>query len=86
MNFSRNVQLLWGCFLGLAVDIFSNAPGMNAAATTFLAFVRPWLLTLLVPRDCAEDMEPGIKTMGISPFVKYVLAAVLLHHLFLLMV
>lgn len=43
INVSRNILLLWGFFLGLAVDIFSNTPGMNAAATTFwLLRVRPY--------------------------------------------
>ena len=81
---SRNILLLWGFFLGLAVDIFSNTPGMNAAATTFLAFMRPSLLTLFTPRDCAEDMEPGIKSMGFWLFFRYVLVGVALHHTVLL--
>lgn len=80
VNVSRNILLLWGFFLGLAVDIFSNTPGMNAAATTFLAFMHPSLLTLFTPRDCAEDMEPGIKSMGFWLFFRYVLVGVALHH------
>ena len=84
VNVSRNILLLWGFFLGLAVDIFSNTPGMNAAATTFLAFMRPSLLTLFTPRDCAEDMEPGIKSMGFWLFFRYVLVGVALHHTVLL--
>ncbi len=84
VNVSRNILLLWGFFLGLAVDVFSNTPGMNAAATTFLAFMRPSLLTLFTPRDCAEDMEPGIKSMGFWLFFRYVLVGVALHHTVLL--
>jgi rod shape-determining protein MreD len=33
----RNTLLGWGFALGLAVDIFGNTPGMNAAAATLLA-------------------------------------------------
>lgn len=84
INISRSVLLLWGFFLGLAVDIFSNTPGMNAAATTFLAFMRPSLLTLFAPRDCAEDMEPGIRSMGFWLFFRYVLVGVALHQTVLL--
>lgn len=84
VNVSRNILLLWGFFLGLAVDVFSNTPGMNAVATTFLAFMRPSLLTLFTPRDCAEDMEPGIKSMGFWLFFRYVLVGVALHHTVLL--
>ena len=37
----RNALMLWAFFLGLAVDVFSDTPGMNAAATVLLAFLRP---------------------------------------------
>ncbi len=85
-NVSKHALLVWGFFLGLAVDIFSNTPGMNAAATTFLAFMRPSLLSLFAPRDCADDMEPSLKSMGIELFSRYVLTGVVLHHILLLIV
>jgi len=84
VSISRNALLWWGFFLGLAVDVFSDTPGMNAAATTFLAFVRPFLLTLFAPRDCADDMEPGCGTMGKWLFFRYILVGVFLHHAVLL--
>ena len=34
---SRNTLMVWSFLLGLTVDIFSNTPGMNAAAATLLA-------------------------------------------------
>ena len=34
---SRGSILLWGFFIGLSVDIFSNTLGMHAAAATLLA-------------------------------------------------
>lgn len=76
---SRNELMLWAFFLGLAVDIFSDTPGMNAAATVLLAFARPAILRLFSPRDLNEDLEPSFKSLGITPFVKYVIAGVLLH-------
>lgn len=82
----RNTLMLWAFFVGLAVDIFSDTPGMNAAATVFLAFMRPVLLCLFVPRDMVESITPSIRALGVSPFLKYVLASVLVHHSFLLLV
>ncbi len=41
---SRNLLLLLGFTLGIVIDMFSNTPGMNAAACVFLAFVRPLYL------------------------------------------
>ena len=80
----RNAQMLWAFFLGLAVDIYSDTPGMNAAATVLLAFVRPLLLRLFVPRDTTDSFVPGIRTLGMAPFLKYITASVLLHHCALL--
>ena len=64
----RNALMLWAFFLGLAVDVFSDTPGMNAAATVLLAFLRPTFLRLFVPRDTLDTLVPAIRTMGISSF------------------
>lgn len=83
-DISRNALMLWAFFLGLAVDVFSDTPGMNAAATVLLAFLRPVFLRLFVPRDVLEAMVPAIRTMGLAPFLKYLVAGVLVHHALLL--
>ncbi|WP_300811640.1 rod shape-determining protein MreD [uncultured Bacteroides sp.] len=82
----RNALMLWGFFLGLAVDVFSDTPGMNAAATVLLAFVRPSFLRLFVPRDMVEGFVPAVRVMGIGSFLKYLVACVLVHHALLLTV
>ena len=76
----RNALMLWAFFLGLAVDVFSDTPGMNAAATVLLAFLRPTFLRLFVPRDTLDTLVPAIRTMGILPFLKYLVVSVLIHH------
>lgn len=77
---SRNALMLWAFFLGLTVDIFSDTQGMNAAATVLVAFLRPTFLCLFVPRDTPDALVPGSRTMGISPFLKYLIVSVLVHH------
>ena len=47
---SRAELLIWGFLLGLAVDIFSNTPGVSAASTTFYALLQPILVRLFTPR------------------------------------
>ena len=83
---SRNVLMLWAFFLGLTVDIFSDTPGMNASATVLLAFLRPAFLRLFVPRDTLDALVPAIHTMGVSPFLKYLVACVFVHHGMLLVI
>lgn len=81
---SRNGLMLWAFVIGLAIDIFSDTPGMNAAATVALAFARPLLLRLFVPRDTLDNIVPSTRSMGVTSFLKYVIAAVVLHHTLLL--
>jgi len=81
-NVTRNEAMIWGFALGLCIDIFSNTPGMNAAATVMLAFVRPFYLRLFTPRD-NQEIVPSLKNLGFSSFTKYLLVAVFTHHLML---
>lgn len=83
---SRNELMLWAFFLGLGVDMFSNTPGMNAAASVALAFARPLLLRLFTPRDLLESIVPSIRSLGNSNFIKYVVMSVLIHHLILILI
>ena len=77
---ARNTLMLWAFFLGVTVDGFSDTPGMNAAATVLLAFLRPIFLRLFVPRDTLDTLIPAVRTMGIFPFLKYLVTSVLVHH------
>lgn len=78
--------MLWGFFLGLVVDVFSDTPGMNAASAVFIAFLRPYFLRLFTQRDSTDEFVPAIKTIGTFSFIKYVIVCVLFHHAALLMI
>lgn len=82
----RNELMLWAFFLGLMVDVFSDTPGMNAAATVLLAFLRPMYLRFFIPRDTVESITPSIRTMGLSSFLKYLVVCILTHHAVLLII
>lgn len=77
---SRNEQLLWGFASGLIIDIFSNTPGMHAAATTLLAMLRPGILSLYQPKGDTDEYRPGIHAVSFSFFLRYTLTAVVIHH------
>lgn len=78
----RWIVLLSGFFLGLGIDLFEHTLGMHTAATVLLAFVRPYFLNLLAPRDGYEpETFPRIHYYGFSWFLKYTLLMVLVHHL-----
>ena len=44
----RYAVVMLGFFIGLVIDIFSNTAGMHASATTFMAFVRPYVINLII--------------------------------------
>ena len=72
-----------GFLLGLSVDVFTNSAGMHAAACVLLAYLRPNVLTTLLPKNLSEyqRQEPSVKTMGWVPFFTYAAVMLLIHHL-----
>ena len=77
----RWIQLLLGFILGLGIDFFEHTPGMHTFATVLIAFVRPYLLNLLAPRDGYEpDTYPRVHYYGFIWFLKYTLIIVVIHH------
>ena len=73
---SRNALMLMGFLIGIIIDIFSNTPGMNAAASVALAFIRPTYLRLFTPRDLLDSITPSLKSMGLGSYFKYIVACV----------
>ena len=78
---SRNVLMIWAFLLGLAVDIFGNTPGMNAAAATVLAFMREPILRLVTLRDSVEDLNQVSKVWDsrLSSGISYCVLLILYH-------
>ncbi len=80
----RWLLLVSAFLLGITVDLFSNTLGMHTAATVFMAFMRPWVLSIFAPRDGYEtDSFPRIYYYGFSWFLSYTLILTFLHHLLL---
>lgn len=82
-----NWQLLFsGFFMGLAVDLFNGTPGLNAAATVFVAFIRPLVINGMMRRkDINENDEPSLNNMGISRFLVYSFLLLVVHNFVLFM-
>ncbi len=77
--------LLIGFFTGLFLDYFTQTPGLHAAACTLVAYARPFVINVLIPKDKDEFnfREPSPKAMGWAPYSIYVLVLTLLHHVYL---
>ncbi len=73
--------LLLSFLMGLSIDMFSNTAGMHAAACTFMAFCRPYLLRMLAPREGFDrGSKPTVQKFGISWVLTYAGILILLHH------
>lgn len=83
---SRMGLLFSGFATGLLLDFFMNTPGLHAAACVLIAYVRPFIIGLLIPKDTAEFnyREPSPRAMGWAPYVLYAFVLTLLHHVYLL--
>ena len=76
--------LLAGFSMGMAVDLFNGTPGLNAAATVFMSFVRPFVINAMTRRkDINENDEPSLSNMGASRFLVYALILLLVHNIVL---
>ena len=82
VSMPRYAVVLLGFLIGLVVDIFSNTGGMHAAATTFMAFVRPHVITLITAKEMDKSDYPGLSQYGLRWFLYYSGILVLLHHFF----
>lgn len=76
------VLLISSFLLGLSVDFFSNSTGLHAAASVFMAFMRPSVIKAVgAPAEYEEHLTPGIHDMGTRWFLVYSLFLVMLHQL-----
>ena len=84
-SMSRSALLIWSFLVGLTVDYFSLTPGLHAAACVLIAYLRPYLITLLMPREKQEFQypEPAPRAMQWAPYSVYVLLLSFIHHFYL---
>src|SRR5580658_7192394 len=72
INTPKWLLLLLGFGTGLVIDMFSNTMGMHAAATTLLAYMRPYILNVLQPSGGYEpEDKPTLSNMGFRWFITY---------------
>jgi rod shape-determining protein MreD len=81
----RRTVMILALFLGFSLDCFTKTYGLHAASCVLIAYLRPFLINLLISQEGAESNynEPSIKSMGFAPYFTYVAILTLLHHSFL---
>lgn len=81
-NMSRFSLMVIAFGLGLTLDYFLNSPGLHAAPCVLIAYIRPFLINLLISQEGAEQnyASPSIVSMGWAPYATYAFVLTLLHH------
>ncbi|MES2371692.1 MAG: rod shape-determining protein MreD [Bacteroidota bacterium] len=87
-NMNRFLLLIVAFLFGLSLDFFTGTYGLHAAPCVLIAYIRPFLLNLLIPKDTAEQsyVEPGRKSMGWAPYALYVGILSFVHHFYLVLI
>jgi hypothetical protein len=70
---------------GYTLDMFTHTPGLHAAPCVLIAYLRPFLINILIPQQGAEMnyKEPSVKSLGVAPYATYIILLTLVHHAFL---
>jgi len=79
----KTILVLIGFFLGFFVDIFYDSLGVHAFTTTFIAYMRIYILNLISPTEGYGKNYLTAHSYGITWFITY-LSIILLMHLFVL--
>jgi cell shape-determining protein MreD len=81
----RIALLFIGFITGLILDYFKMTPGLYAAACVLIAYVRPFIIQLLITKETNEITfhEPSPRGLGWGPYLVYALILTFLHHLYL---
>lgn len=83
IGYNRDLTVLLGFLLGLFIDLLCNTPGINAAATTLIAFLSRSVQGLFFMVDDYNGQTPSYGLLGFS-FMKYAILLTLIHHVTLI--
>ena len=80
-NMNRAGLMLLAFLFGLTLDYFSGTPGLHTMPCVLIAYVRPFILNLLIPQETTQlsFAEPSVKSMGWGSYATYALILTFLH-------
>jgi rod shape-determining protein MreD len=83
----RGTLTLVAFLYGMTLDFFTKTPGLHAASCVLIAYLRPFLVNILIPQEGAEQnyKSPSITSMGLAPYATYILILTLLHNTYLVL-
>lgn len=83
LSLPRYLVMIFGFLLGLTIDVFINSLGIHAAATVFIAYLRPVVIRSISNREEDRSEYPGLHQNKFNWFLLYTAIMVVLHHIVL---
>lgn len=86
-SISRMSLLFMGFITGITLDFFMMTPGLHAAACVLIAYLRPFIINVLAPKDATgfSYREPSPRAMGWTPYLIYVFVLTAFHHAYMVL-
>ena len=76
--------IVYAFFLGVLLDLFEGNIGLNSSSLVFIAFLKPYLHKVLIPKNLIDEKDKlGLKNLGIQTFSIYALTIIFIHNSFL---
>lgn len=87
-NINRSWLMIVAFLFGLSLDYFTGTPGLHAAPCVLIAYIRPFLINVLIRQEDIEAhySEPSVTSMGWAPYFIYIVLLILLHHAYLVLI
>jgi hypothetical protein len=87
-SINRSGLMIIAFIYGLCMDYFTGTPGLHAVPCVLIAYVRPFLLSILLPQETTELSynEPSARSLGTMQYAVYVVVLTFLHHACLVLI
>lgn len=82
-GWNRTLIVFLGFCTGLFVDMFYDSPGVHAGATTFIAYIRHYILNWMAPTEGYKNNSLTAHHLGVPWFFTYIAIIIFFHLLFL---
>lgn len=80
MDKNRYMFLFYAFVLGLSIDFLENTGGVNAFATVFVAYIRPYLAQIINAGRTTENDGVKLYNFNLLQWFLYLVILIYLHH------
>ncbi|MXV37576.1 rod shape-determining protein MreD [Flavobacteriaceae bacterium Ap0902] len=80
LDTNRYLSLFYAFILGIGIDLFEMTGGINAFATVFIAFIRPFLIKVINMGNYEEAENIKLFRFNFLQWILYLFILIFIHH------